>query len=135
MIKVSAAIIVNNNKILIAKRKNDQYFKDKWEFPGGKIEKGETPEECLEREVKEELDIVIKVGPFFMENIYQYPDKKVHLLTYFASLESGTLKANEHEDFRWVSFSELDTFDFLEADKPIISRLKCGLENYFEEKK
>ena len=66
-----------------------------------------------------------------MENIYQYPHKKVYLLTYFASIQSGNLKAKEHEDFRWVSFSELDNFDFLEADLPIISKLKCGLENIF----
>lgn len=62
-----------------------------------------------------------------MENTYQYPHKKVHLLTYFAYIQSGNLKANEHEEYQWVSIGELDDFDFLEADEPIISKLESGL--------
>ena len=124
MIEVAAAIIIKDNKILIARRKDNQYFRDKWEFPGGKIEKGETPEECLQREVKEEFDITVRIDSFFMENIFQYPHMKIHLLTYLAYMQSGNLKANEHEEYQWVSTSELNNFDFLEADEPIISRLK-----------
>ncbi len=124
MIEVAAAIIIKNNKILIARKKDNQYFRDKWEFPGGKIEKGETPEECLQREVKEEFDITVRIDSFFMESKFQYPHMKIHLLTYLAYIQSGTLKANEHEEYQWVSIGELDDFDFLEADKPIIARLK-----------
>lgn len=124
MIKVAAAIIIKNNKILVAKRRDNQYFKNKWEFPGGKIEKGETPEECLQREVKEEFDITVRIDSFFMESKFQYPHMKIHLLTYLAYIQSGTLQANEHEEYQWVSTSELDDFDFLEADEPIISQLK-----------
>ena len=116
-----------NNKILIAKRRANQYLKNKWEFPGGKIEKGETPEECLRRELKEEFDIIVKISPFFMESIFQYPHKKIQLLAYFAYLQSGYLKANEHEEYKWVSINELDHYEFLEADQPIVSKINLSL--------
>lgn len=131
MIKVTAAILIKNGKILIAKRRANQYLKNKWEFPGGKIEKGETPEECLRRELKEEFDIIVKIGPFFMESIFQYPHKKIQLLVYFAYLQSGYLIANDHEEYKWVSINELDHYEFLEADQPIVYKLKSGLLNNF----
>src|SRR5690554_3429200 len=97
MIKVSAAIIKENDKILIAQRGSNKSNALKWEFPGGKIEENETPEESLIREIKEELNIDIKVVDFFCENTYKYPSVKIKLLAYNAMWVSGELKPLEHE--------------------------------------
>jgi 8-oxo-dGTP diphosphatase len=124
MKKVTAAILINNGKVLIAKRKATEKLGNMWEFPGGKIEDGETPEECLKREIREEFNIDIEVGNFFGESIYQYKHGAFQLLAFFASWKNGDLSPTVHEEYRWVPIKELSKFDFLPADIPLVNKLE-----------
>lgn len=123
MKKVTAAILINDDKVLIAKRKATKKSGDLWEFPGGKIEDGETPEECLKREIKEEFNIDIEVGNFFGESVYRYEHGAIQLLAYFANWKNGAISPAVHEEYRWVNINELDKFDFLPADVPLVTKL------------
>lgn len=124
MIEVSAGIIICENKILIARRKHNLQ-NDLWEFPGGKLEPGETMPECLKREIREELEIEIQVGEFFMDSTYDYDNGCVHLCAYYAYLDSPQIPHHwVHSQLRWVAPSELDDFAFSPADIPIKDALK-----------
>lgn len=123
IIDVTAAIIENNGRFLIAKRKKGKHLGGKWEFPGGKVEHGETPEACLLRELEEELGIVVEVGNFVAEGIFGYEDRKIRLLGYSAKYVSGEFQLNAHEEVRWVSADEFDGYDFAEADLPLIKEI------------
>jgi len=129
MISVIAAIIIKNNKVLISQRKSYGYLADKWEFPGGKIENNESSESCLIRELKEEFSIDIKIIKYFAKSIYQYPNFKIKLIAYIATWVSGEIYLNDHQDYKWVSIEELDKYDFADADKPFINKLKRGYKN------
>ncbi len=122
-IRVTAAIIENDGKVLIAKRKKGWRFAGKWEFPGGKIEPNETPEECLKRELKEELGIETDIGSFFCESTYAYPHATVQLLVYRAVHISGDYTLYDHQEMRWVSPEHLRDYDFPEADEAVIDKL------------
>ncbi len=123
MIRVTAAIIQKDNKILIAQRRKDKNLGLKWEFPGGKIDKNETPEECLSRELKEEFGIKTKVGKFITNSIYKYPNIEIDLMAYYVDYLDGEFKLIDHERIEWVSKDNLKEFDFAEADIPIIDKL------------
>ena len=123
MIRVTAAIIQKDNKILIAQRRKDKNLGLKWEFPGGKIDKNETPEECLSRELKEEFGIKTKVGKFITNSIYKYPNIEIDLMAYYVEYLDGEFKLIDHERIEWVSKDNLKEFDFAEADIPIIDKL------------
>lgn len=124
MKKVTAAILIKDGLFLIAKRKKEDKLANKWEFPGGKIEKGETAEECLKREIKEELQINVKIGDFFGESLYYYPQGAIQLLAYWAYWESGGIELMVHDEYKWVSIKELDYYDFAPADIPLVKKLK-----------
>lgn len=125
MQKVTAAILINNGKVLIARRAKNQKLAGKWEFPGGKVEAGETPEECLIREIKEELGIKIEIEDFFGESIYRYNDIGViKLIAYRVRWIEGDYKLNVHSQIKWVKPDELDKFDFSPADKPFVKKLR-----------
>ncbi|SHH24036.1 8-oxo-dGTP diphosphatase MutT [Clostridium grantii] len=124
MKKVTAAIIIKNNLILIAQRGKNEKLAGKWEFPGGKIEANETPQQCLKREIKEELDLEIQVGKFFDESIYTYPNGKIKLLAYFAEIVNGDIKLSVHDEVKWVSINEIETFDSAPADILLVQKLK-----------
>ena len=125
IIRVTAAIIEKDGKILIAKRKqNDNLFSGFWEFPGGKIEEGETPEECMARELKEELDIEVEVGELIKSSKHQYPHGEFELLAYKVTHIRGKIVLNDHDEIKWVTIDEMPNFSFPPADTPIIHYLK-----------
>jgi 8-oxo-dGTP diphosphatase len=122
--KVTAAVIEKDGKILIAKRKRGDSQAGKWEFPGGKLEPGETPESCLKRELREELGIETEVGAFFCSSRFVYPHMAVELLVYRTSYVSGEITLHAHDRAEWIAPETLSGFDFSEADKPVVRKLK-----------
>ncbi len=121
--KVTAAILVRDDAIFIAKRGPGGRFAHRWEFPGGKIEPGESPEECRAREMAEEFAIEVSVGKFFAESLHTFPGGQILVLAYFCRWVDGDILPAEHEEYRWVAASELDGYDFAPADTPIAARL------------
>lgn len=123
IINVVAAIIKKNNKVFITQRGHGE-FKGKWEFPGGKIEVGETPEDALVREIKEELKSEIKIEKLFDEINDVHGDKTFNVKFFICSLISGNLELTEHLASKWVEPSEIDEKDFMDADKSVLDNLK-----------
>jgi len=112
-----------DGKILIARRKEGTRFANKWEFPGGRVEVNESPEECLKRELREELGIETEVGEFICSSRYDYGDFEVELLAYRVAHLSGEFRLNDHDEIRWALPLELKDYDFPEADAPIVKEL------------
>lgn len=125
IIHVVAAIIIKDNKIFATQRGYGE-FKDGWEFPGGKIEAGETPEEALKREIREELNTEISIDEFFINIEYDYPAFHLSMKCYLCHVLSGKLELLEHENAKWLSKNELDSVDWLPADAEIIEKLKIS---------
>ncbi len=123
MTDVTAAIIRNNEKILIARRAQGEKHAGFWEFPGGKLEAGETPEECLKRELFEEFGIDTKNQGFVTESIYEYPAGIIRLLAYSTGIVSGEIKLNVHDSIEWVHIQNLQQYKLLPADVPIAKHL------------
>ena len=126
MTEVVAALIWEKNKFLICQRPAHKARGLLWEFVGGKVEPGETKEQALRRECREELDIAIDVGDVFMEVTHTYPDLTVHLTLFHASIREGVPRKLEHNDIRWITADEIDAYDFCPADEVILNRLKSG---------
>ncbi len=127
-IHVVAAVIRNGNKIFATQRGYGPY-KDGWEFPGGKIEPGETPEQALVREIREELDTEITVGRLITQVEYDYPEFHLSMGCYWCAVRSGRLTLKEHEAARWLGPDQLDTVSWLPADLDVIrliQRLQAG---------
>lgn len=122
-IEVVAAIIVADGKVFSTQRGYGE-FKDMWEFPGGKMEPGETPQQALKREIKEELATEIEVGDFIHTIEYDYPNFHLTMHCYVCSVVSGNLQLLEHEAAKWLTKSELDTVDWLPADLIIIPMIR-----------
>ena len=121
--EVVAALIWQNDRFMICQRPAYKARGLLWEFVGGKIEPGETPDEALIRECQEELDIKITVGNLYMEVTHQYPDLKVHLRLYEATIAVGTPRLLEHQDLRWITSEEIPQYSFCPADREILERL------------
>jgi len=122
--EVVAAIIKKDHKILCTQRPNDgQYLSLKWEFPGGKIEEGESPEVALKREIKEELDLDVKVNELFFTVDHTYPGIRLIMHAYLCDMNRDTFTLLEHNSFKWMSPSELMTLDWAEADLPIVHEI------------
>jgi len=128
MIEVTAALIRSGNRILIARRPSQDELAGLWEFPGGKLEDGESPEVCLAREIREELAITITVGRFFADTIYEYPGKVVHLIAYWAEWTDGEIQFYVHDGIAWPLVTELSEYSFAPADRPIVEKLVRNAE-------
>lgn len=121
-IRVAAAIITHENKIFATQRGYGE-FKDGWEFPGGKIEQGETPQQALIREIREELDTEIEVGKLVDTVEYDYPAFHLSMDCFHCKIKSGDLVLKEHEAARWLTREELNSVDWLPADEGLIEKL------------
>ena len=124
MTEVVAALIWDKDRFLACQRPAYKARGLLWEFVGGKVEPGETPQEALIRECREELDVEIGVGDLFMELVHEYPDLTVRLSLYHAFIRSGTPKKLEHHDIRWIRVDEIDGLEFCPADKDILIAIK-----------
>lgn len=124
MTEVVAALIWDGNRFLACQRPAHKARGLLWEFVGGKVEPGETKEEALIRECREELDVTVAVEDVFMEVTHEYPDLTVHLTLFHAKIVEGVPKKLEHNDIRWLTAEEIDRFPFCPADEEILERLK-----------
>jgi len=121
-VRVAAAIIIHENKIFATQRGYGE-FKDGWEFPGGKVEAGETPQQALIREIREELDTEIEVGELVDTVEYDYPAFHLSMDCFLCRVKSGNLVLKEHEAARWLTRENLNSVDWLPADKGLIEKL------------
>jgi len=122
-IKVVAAIIVKDGRLFATQRGYGDY-KDWWEFPGGKIEPGETPEQALKREIKEELDTEISVGDHLITVEYDYPKFHMTMGCYLCSVVSGKLTLLEHEAAKWLGPDELESVKWLPSDIEVVEKIR-----------
>ena len=123
-IRVVAGLLQREDgKVLITQRRPQAFMPLKWEFPGGKVEPGETDQQALSRELREELDIEVQVGDHFMGLKHAYPDFEVDFQVYACSIISGDLKKLAVNDYRWVAVTDLETFEFPPADRPTVEQL------------
>ena len=124
MTDVVAALIWEDDRFLACQRPANKARALLWEFVGGKVEPGETPEEALIRECREELDITVAPRDVFLTVVHEYPDLTVKLTLFNASIAAGTPKALEHNDIRWITVAEIDALEFCPADEEILKKLK-----------
>ena len=124
MTEVVAALIWDGNKFMICQRPAHKARGLLWEFVGGKVEPGETKEQALIRECREELAVTLDVGEVFMDVTHAYPDLTVHLTLFHASIREGVPQRLEHNDIRWITASEVDQYAFCPADEEILRRIR-----------
>lgn len=124
MTEVVAALIWQGERFLACQRPPHKARGLLWEFVGGKVEPGETKEQALIRECREELDVTVRVGGIFMELVHEYPDLTVHLTLFHAGIAEGTPKLLEHQALRWLTVEEMDQYPFCPADQAILNRLR-----------
>ncbi len=128
MTEVVAALIWKDNRFMICQRPANKARGLLWEFVGGKVEPGETKEQALIRECREELAITVSVGDVFMDVVYEYPDIKVHLTLFQASVAEGVPQKLEHNDIRWIPVMEISQYDFCPADQAILRKLQAEVK-------
>lgn len=122
--EVVAALIWDGGRFMICQRPAHKARGLLWEFVGGKVEPGETKEQALARECREELAVTLDVGEVFMDVVHTYPDLTVHLTLFHASIRAGVPQKLEHNDIRWITADEIGQYDFCPADADILKRLK-----------
>lgn len=133
MVEVVAALIWNGNKFMICQRPAHKARGLLWEFVGGKAELGETKEQALIRECREELAVTLSVGDVFMDVIHEYPDLTVHLTLFNATIAEGKPQKLEHNDIKWITPSEIPNYEFCPADKEILAMI-CSNKNDYSRK-
>jgi 8-oxo-dGTP diphosphatase len=118
-IKVTAAVIERGGKVLIARRKKGDRFEGRWEFPGGKIDEGESPEECLRRELREEMGVEVEAGEFLCSVPFETSGLSIELMAFRTSLLAGEVRCHDHDEIRWVEPDDLGDFDLAEPDRRV----------------
>lgn len=129
MIIVTAAVIEKDGKILAARRGQGKHLEGLWEFPGGKLEVDETPEQCLVRELYEEFGIESRVGEFLGESVFDYGEKIIKLIAYQVSHLAGDFQLIDHDEIRWLSLGEVHDVEWAPADIPLLKPVKNLLAN------
>lgn len=124
MTEVVDALIWDGNKFMACQRPAHKARGLQWEFVGGKVEPGETKEQALIRECREELGVTVSVGEVFLDVVHEYPDLTVHLTLFHAAITQGTPQRLEHQDIRWITVEEIDQYEFCPADEEILNRLR-----------
>ncbi len=122
-LEVVAALIQQGERFLICQRPAEKAQGNLWEFAGGKVEQGETPQQALARECKEELEIEISPQELFLEITHEYPDRIVHLMLFFAVITQGRPVSKEHQALCWATPQEMLQYDFCPADIPVLKKL------------
>ena len=123
MVEVVAALIWENDKFMICQRPAHKARGLLWEFVGGKVESGETKEQALIRECREELAVTLSVGEIFMDVVHEYPDLTVHLTLFNATIADGVPQKLEHNDIQWITPGQIPAYDFCPADEEILNRI------------
>jgi 8-oxo-dGTP diphosphatase len=123
MITVTCAIILKNDKILVTQRSGIMKLPLKWEFPGGKLEIGESEADCVVREVREELGIEIEVVERLSNNVHDYGSFCINLVPFISKYQRGDIHLKEHANYKWLTKNELSALDWAEADLPIVFEL------------
>lgn len=121
--KVIAAVIKKDKKVLIAQRAKKDSLYGKWEFPGGKMEPGETEHECLQRELFEEFGIKADIGSYLCSSFFEHKEQPMEMRVYYVHSFSGELCLYDHQQIKWVEVHELFAYDMLDPDKPIVEKL------------
>lgn len=122
MLKVTCALIIRENKILITQNNCNSEHPFQWEFPGGKINIAESPENCIQREIMEELALEIEILGTMKPIKYDYGFKNIKLFPFLCSIKKGKIQLNEHNDFMWIEFEELKNINFSGADQKLIQQ-------------
>ena len=128
MTEVVAALVWRGDQFMICQRPAHKARGLLWEFVGGKVEAGETKEEALVRECREELDVLLSVDDVFMDVTHKYPDLEVHLTLFNATIAEGEPKKLEHNDIKWITPSEIPNYDFCPADEEILAEIRGRYE-------
>lgn len=123
MVEVVAALIWDENRFMICQRPAHKARALLWEFVGGKVEPGESKEQALMRECREEIAVMLSVGSIFMDVVHEYPDITVHLTLYNATITEGSPKRLEHNDIKWITPRQIPHYNFCPADKEILERI------------
>ena len=123
VVEVVAALIWDGDKFMICQRPANKARALLWEFVGGKVESGETKEQALIRECKEELNVLLSVGEVFMDVVHEYPDLTVHLTLFNATIAEGEPQKLEHNDIQWITPSEIQNYEFCPADEEILAKI------------
>ena len=126
-INVVGAVVVDNGKVLSAQRSQSMTLPGMWEFPGGKIEQGETPRDALVREMQEELLCTVEIGDEVASTRHEYDFGFVTLTTFYSRLVDGTPRLTEHSEIRWIDAAELDSVEWAPADVPAVQRVMRDL--------
>ena len=122
MLKVTCAIIIKQNEILVTQRGGNTDHPFQWEFPGGKIKQNETEADCIAREINEELGIEIRILDLMIHVQHDYGFRKIELIPFICEIQSGSIKLTEHIDFKWISIENLEQIDLSDADRKLIQK-------------